>query len=133
MNPSTVAKAYLVAREALEIAEKAKAEAEAILKEALARAGVDFAIADGMKVTVVQGERPAYDAEALRDLVSPTVFKKVTKSAIDGKKFKSAIEVGVIKSDVADAVTKVTAYEQVRVTDLNKAEATKEVKATKVA
>ena len=50
-----------------------------------------------------------------------------------GKKFKSAIEVGVIKSDVADAVTKVTAYEQVRVTDLNKAEATKEVKATKVA
>jgi PP-loop superfamily ATP-utilizing enzyme len=133
MNPSTVAKAYLVAREALEVAEKAKAEAEAILKEALARAGVDFAIADGMKVTVVQGERPAYDAEALRDLVSPAVFKKVTKSAIDGKKFKSAIEVGVIKSDVADAVTKVTAYEQVRVTDLNKAEATKEVKATKVA
>lgn len=133
MNPSTAAKALLVAREALEVAEKAKAEAEAILKEALARAGVDFAIADGMKVAVVHGERPAYDAEALHDLVSPAVFKKVTKSVIDGKKFKSAVEIGVIKADVADAVTKVTPYEQIRVTELNKAEATNETKATRVA
>jgi hypothetical protein len=41
--------------------------------------------------------------------------------AVDGKKFKSAVEVGMIQADVAESVTKVTSYEQVRVTELNKA------------
>ena len=123
---------YLAARKALEVAEQAKAQAEAILKEAFARDGVDFGIADGVKVTLVQGERPNYDAEALAELVSPAVFKKVTKATIDGKKFKSAVELGTIKAEVAEAVTKVTQYEQLRVTEIA-GEAAGEVRATKVA
>jgi hypothetical protein len=54
----------------------------------------------------------------LKDLVSDKVFKTVTKFAVDGKKFKSAVEVGVIKADIAQAVTTITAYEQIRVTEL---------------
>ena len=123
---------YIAARKALEVAEQAKAQAEAILKEAFARDGVDFGIADGVKVTLVQGERPTYDAEALAELVSPAVFKKVTKATIDGKKFKSAVELGTIKSEVAEAVTKVTQYEQLRVTEIA-GEVAGEVRATKVA
>ena len=71
-----------------------------------------------MKVAVVKGERPSYSVEMLKDLVSDKVFKTVTKFAVDGKKFKSAVEVGVIKADIAQAVTTITAYEQIRVTEL---------------
>lgn len=118
MNTTQATLNYLEARKALEVAEKAKAQAEAILKQVLATNGVDFSVVDGTKVAVVQGERPNYDAEALRDLVSPNVFRMVTKATVDAKKFRSAIELGKVKSDVAEAVTSVTHYEQVRVTEL---------------
>jgi hypothetical protein len=52
-------------------------------------------------------------------LVSSAVLKKVTKTEIDSKKFLSAVELGVIKADVAEAVTKNTPYTQFRVYDLN--------------
>ena len=96
----------------------AKREALAIAKLELAKEGVDYAVVDGVKVAVVRGERPSYSVELLKGLVSDKVFKTVTKFAVDGKKFKSAVEVGVIKADVADAVTTITAYEQIRVTEL---------------
>lgn len=118
MNTIQATKAYLEAREALEVAEKAKAQAEALLKEALAKAGTSFSIVEGVKVSIVQGERPNYDAEALRDLVSPNLFRKVTKATVDTKKFRSAVELGSITPEVAEAVTKVTPYEQVRVTEV---------------
>jgi hypothetical protein len=82
------------------------------------RAGTDFAIVDGVKVAVIKGERPSYDAEALKALVSDKTFKMVTKATVDGKKFKSALDLGTIKADIAEAVTKVTAYEQIRVTEV---------------
>jgi len=116
MNTVMATKAYLEAREALENAEKAKAQAEAVLKQALAKAGTQFAIVDGVKVAIVQGERPNYDAEALSGLVNPELLSMVTKLAVDSKKFKSAVELGTITPEVAQAVTQVTFYEQVRVT-----------------
>lgn len=109
---------YLNARKAFEQAEKAKAQAEAELKQALAKSGVDFSIADGTKVLLVNGERPSYDVKKLYALVSEQVFGIVTKSEIDGKKFKEAVSLGLIESDVAEAVTTVTAYQQIRVTDI---------------
>lgn len=123
MNSKTATKAYLEARKAYEKAEAIKKQAEAEMKKALAEAGVDFAIVDGVKVTVVQGERPNYDAEALRGLVSEEVFETVTKTAVDGSKMKSAIKVGMVAPEVAEAVTTVTYYDQVRVTEVAKAEA----------
>ena len=115
---TNTAKQVLEMREALATAEQNLAKAEASFKLELAKQGVDFAVVDGVKVAVVKGERPTYSVEALKDLVSDKVFKTVTKFAVDGKKFKSAVEVGVIKADVADAVTTITAYEQIRVTEL---------------
>jgi hypothetical protein len=133
MIPAAITKTYLEAREALETAQAAKEQAEAMLKEALARSGSDFAIFNNVKVAVVYGERPSYDVAVLETLVAPAVFKKATKSVIDGAKFKALVTVGDIKSDVAEAVTKVTPYEQIRVTDLAVAATTEKAKATKVA
>ena len=115
---TSTAKSVLAKREALAIAEQELAQAEASFKLELAKEGVDYAVVDGVKVAVVRGERPSYSVELLKGLVSDKVFKTVTKFAVDGKKFKSAVEVGVIKADVADAVTTITAYEQIRVTEL---------------
>ena len=118
---TSTAKAVLAKREALEIAQQELAQAEASFKLELAKEGVDYAVVDGIKVAVVKGERPSYSVEMLKDLVSDKVFKTVTKFAVDGKKFKSAVEVGVIKADIAQAVTTITAYEQIRVTELKSA------------
>ena len=126
---TSTAKAVLAKREALEIAQQELAQAEASFKLELAKEGVDYAVVDGVKVAVVKGERPSYSVEILKDLVSDKVFKTVTKSAVDGKKFKSAVEVGVIKADVADAVTTITAYEQIRVTELKGAKSDSKVTA----
>lgn len=122
MNITQVTLNYLNARQALDEAEKAKAKAEAELKQAYAMAGIEFNIADGQKVALVNGERPKYDINTLANLVSPAILKKVTKTEVDGKKFKAGIEIGLIKPEVADAVTTVTNYQQVRVTDLAKPE-----------
>lgn len=111
------------ARKAVEVAEAIKARAEAEMKQALAKAGVDFAIVDGIKVSVVQGERPTYNAETLRNLVDEATFATLTKVAVDGSKMKSAIKVGMVSAEVAEAVTSVTAYEQVRVVEVVKASA----------
>lgn len=121
MNSKTATKAYLEARKAFEIAETIKKQAEAEMKKALAEAGMEFAIVDGMKVTVVQGERPNYNAETLRALVDEATFEAVTKTAVDGSKMKSAVNVGMVTAEVAEAITTVTYYDQVRVTEVAKA------------
>jgi uncharacterized cupredoxin-like copper-binding protein len=128
---TNTAKQVLEMREALATAEQNLAKAEASFKLELAKQGVDYAVVDGTKVAVVKGERPTYSVEALKDLVSDKVFKTVTKFAVDGKKFKSAVEVGVIKADVADAVTTITAYEQIRVTELKGAKSESKANAEK--
>lgn len=115
--------AYLKAREAFEQAEKAKKQAEADLKLSFASEGIDFTVVDGQMVKVVVGERTNYDAEALVDLISAVLFKKVTKPTVDGKKFQSAVDMGSIKPEVVEAVTSVTEYTQVRVTDVAKEKA----------
>jgi hypothetical protein len=125
-------KQYLSARQAVEVAQQALAQAEAIMKESFAQNGVDFNIVEGQKVMVVKSERAKYSVEALKGLVSDKLFKKVTKVEVDGKKFKSAVELGDIKSDIAEAVITYTAVEAVRVYDISN-EASESHIATKVA
>ena len=132
-NITQVTLNYLNARQALEDAEKAKAQAEAELKQAYAIAGIEFNIADGQKVALVRGERPKYDIATLASLVSPAVLKKVTKTEVDGTKFKAGIEIGIITPEVAEAVTTATVYSQVRVTDLAKSEEASDSPAVRVA
>lgn len=115
-NTTNAAKAFIEAKKAVEAAEKAKAEAEAILSEAFARSGITSITVDGSKVTLVTTTRPSYDVEMLADMVSPATLKKVTKLAVDGKKMKAAIEVGTIKPDIAEAVTTYSVSQSIRIT-----------------
>jgi|APGre2960657404_1045060.scaffolds.fasta_scaffold55862_2 hypothetical protein len=114
-------KQYLSARQAVEVAQQALAQAEAIMKQSFSQNGVDFNIVDDQKVMIVKSDRAKYSVEALKGLVSDKLFKKITKVEVDGKKFKSAVELGDIKSDIAEAVTTFTSVEAVRVYDLSKA------------
>lgn len=132
MNTTQAATAFIQAKEALEQAEKAKAQAEAILKEAYAKAGVDFTIVDGVKVAVIEAVRESYDAETLAEMVSGALYKLVTKPTVDSKKFRSAVDLGKIKPEVAEAVTKQTPYTSVRISPVS-AEAKQESRQAQVA
>lgn len=119
MNTLQAGQMFLEAERALEVAKQAKAQAEEILKEALAKNGTETVIVGNEKVMLITANRRSYNLKTLTDMVSSAVLKKVTKTEIDGKKFLSAVELGIIKSDVAEAVTKSTPYTQFRVYDLN--------------
>jgi hypothetical protein len=119
MNTLEAGQKFLEAQKALEVAQQAKAQAEEILKEALAKRGTDTVVVGNEKVTLITANRRSYNIKTLTELVSSAVLKKVTKTEIDSKKFLSAVELGVIKADVAEAVTKNTPYTQFRVYDLN--------------
>jgi CRISPR/Cas system CMR subunit Cmr4 (Cas7 group RAMP superfamily) len=110
---------FLEAERALEVAKQAKAQAEEILKEALAKNGTETVIVGNEKVMLITANRRSYNLKTLTDMVSSATLKKVTKTEVDSKKFQSAVELGIIKSDVAEAVTKTTPYTQFRVYDLN--------------
>lgn len=114
-----ITKDYLSAREAVEVAEKALANAEAILKQSFAQNGVDFNIVEGKKVILVKSQRASYNLEALKGLVSGALLKKVTKTVIDGTKFKALVAVGDIKHDVAETVTDYTEVEALRVYEVD--------------
>ena len=119
MNTLQAGQMFLEAERALEVAKQAKAQAEEILKEALAKNGTETVIVGNEKVMLITANRRSYSLKTLTDMVSSAVLKKVTKTEIDGKKFLSAVELGIIKGDVAEAVTKSTPYTQFRVYDLN--------------
>lgn len=119
MNTLQAGQKFLEAERALELAKQAKAQAEEILKEALAKNGTETVIVGNEKVMLITANRRSYNLKALTEMVSSAVLKKVTKTEIDGKKFLSAVELGIIKGDVAEAVTKSTPYTQFRVYDLN--------------
>lgn len=116
LNEAT--RAFIAAREAVEQAQKALANAEVQMKEAFTRTGVDTNIVDGKKVILVRSEREKFDASALAELVNQTTFAKVTKVEVDTKKFRAAVELGDIPSTVKAAVTSVTEVEAVRVYDI---------------
>ena len=119
MNTLQAGQMFLEAERALEVAKQAKAQAEEILKEALAKNGTETVIVGNEKVMLITANRRSYNLKTLTDMVSSATLKKVTKTEIDGKKFLSAVELGIIKADVAEAVTKSTPYTQFRVYDLN--------------
>lgn len=104
---------YLLAKEASAEAEKAKKEAETELRKALATAGITESVVDGVQVSITTGTRRAYDADKLAMLVKPAIYKKVTKTVIDADLLEKAVGI-IIEQSVADEVTTVTTYTQVR-------------------
>lgn len=117
-------KQFLAAREAVEVAKQALAQAEAALKESLARNGVTSTVIDGKKITLVKSEREKYDAKVLPNLIDWDLYDKVTEVVVDSKKFRAAVELGEITPEVKDAVTTVTYVEALRVTEIGAAAAT---------
>jgi len=109
---------YLAAREAVEVAQAALAQAEQDLKETFARNGVEQSTVNGKKVILVKSERVKYAAAKLRDLISDRLYKKVTKTEVDTTKFRAALALGEIGDDIAQAVATVTQVEAVRVYDI---------------
>lgn len=107
---------FLEASLAVKAAQALLDEIEARLTVAMQSGGVKSTVVDGHKITLVEGERSTHDATILADLVSPALFKSVTKPAIDSKKFKAAIELGKIANDIAEACTKRTPYTSIRIT-----------------
>ena len=106
-------RAYLLAKEESAQAEKAKKEAETELRKALATAGLTESVIDGVQVSITTGTRRAYDADKLAMLVKPAIYKKVTKTVIDAELLEKAVGI-IIEQSVADEVTTVTTYSQVR-------------------
>jgi hypothetical protein len=121
VTPDQAARAIVAARQAKEDAEKAYRQAEAELREAYALAGVNFTIVDGDKVNLIETSRNTYDTDALAKLVAPKIFKQVTVAKIDADLLKSAIKLGVVKQDVADAITETKIVMSVRITAVEEA------------
>lgn len=115
---------FLEASLAVKAAQALLDEVEARLTAAMQVGGVKSTVTGGHKITLVEGERATHDATILADLVSPAMFKTVTKPAIDSKKFKAAIELGKIAEDIAEACTKRTPYTSIRVTATTEAAGT---------
>lgn len=118
-----VAEQFLAAREALAVAEAAKKEADRLMREAFDKAGAESIIVGAEEVRLVPMPGDRYDAETLRGLVSPTVFKKITAVAVDNKKLKAAVEVGMVAQEVADTANVGKPFTQVRVYDVKDAKA----------
>ena len=111
-------RAYLLAKEESAQAEKAKKEAETELRKALATVGLTESVIDGVQVSIITGTRRAFDADKLAMLVKPAIYKKVTKTVIDADLFEKAVGI-IIEQSVADEVTTVTTYSQVRTYNLS--------------
>lgn len=122
-NINEATRQFLAAREAAQVAAAALATAEAALKEQFTRRGVDTNTIDGQKVMIVRAERAKYDTETLLEIVPANIADTVTKVEIDAKKFRAAIELGIITDEVAEQVTTITQVEAVRVYDIATGEA----------
>lgn len=122
-NINEATRQFLAAREAAQAAAAALAKAEAALKEQFARRGVDTNTLDGQKVMIVRAERAKYDTNTLLEIVPAQIAETVTKVEIDAKKFRAAVELGIITDEVAEQVTTITQVEAVRVYDIATGEA----------
>ena len=117
MSASTtrIARTYLAIREQQKAITKQLEEIEASLKELLQSTDGQAIIIDGHTISLVEAERRSFDALALKELVSASVFRKVTEPTVKTKLLDSAVALGTIGDDVLDQITSVTPYTQVRV------------------
>lgn len=118
MNASDVASIYLASKRARELAEKAEAEAKALVEREFALAGVVSVEVNGMKVSLVEAFRRSFDVEALRGLVSDSVFDAITKVAVEPKAWDKARKAGSIADIVENEVVSGTAYVRLQVQEI---------------
>lgn len=115
VTTNRIARTYLAIREQHKALTKQLEEVEAALKEVLQSTDDQCLLIDGVTISLVEAERRTFDAQALKDLVSASVFRKVTEPTVKTKLLDSAVALGAIGDDVLEQITSVTPYTQVRV------------------
>lgn len=127
---SEAVKGYLDALTLKERAEQAHDEARQILLDTLAENGIDEVALDEVTVKVSPAERRSWDLEKLRKHITPALFRKVTKPAIDTKAWDSSVDKGEIPAKVIRACVEITNSVRVLVRPTKGADKPKEAKAT---
>jgi len=106
-------KAFLDALTAKELAEQAYDEAKSLIIETYAEAGINESELAELRVLVVPSQNRSWDTDKLKKLVSPAVFRRLTKPKVDTKAWDSAEAKNEIPKRVIKAVVSFT--ESVRV------------------
>jgi hypothetical protein len=112
---SQTVRQYLATKAALDSAALALADLELQLKDELAAIGGESIEVDGSVVKLFHGSRRIFDAQSLRKLVTPHIFRKVTESKVVASKFDAAIITELISEEVASKVVSTTDYTYLRV------------------
>jgi len=115
---------YLMALNAQKNADKMVEQAKEELQRAFASEGTDNATVDGRKVSAVEAIRRNFHADVLEGLVTATIFREVTKIAVEPKAFDKALKNGLIDLSIEEQVMTPTPYTRIVV-----AEVKEEVKA----
>jgi len=104
---STV-EAYLNALAVKEQAEQAHDEARELMLSVLAENGISELAVGEVTVKVSPAERRSWDVEKLRELITPALFRTVTKPAVDTHAWDRAVKEGKVASKVVRACVTVT-------------------------
>ena len=115
---------YLMALNAQKNADKMVEQAKEELQRAFASEGTDNATVDGRKVSAVEAIRRNFHTDILEGLVTATIFREVTKIAVEPKAFDKALKNGLIDLSIEEQVMTPTPYTRIVV-----AEVKEEVKA----
>lgn len=106
---------YLSVREELQAIKHTFEEVEAQLKDMLSDIEGNSITWAGHTFTLVNATRRTFDTEALKNLVSVSIFKKVTQQVVNTPLIDAAVKLGEISQDTVDAVTYHSPYTQLRV------------------
>ena len=115
---------YLMALNAQKNADKMVEQAKEELQRAFASEGTDNATVDGRKVSAAEAIRRNFHTDVLEGLVTATIFREVTKIAVEPKAFDKALKNGLIDLSIEEQVMTPTPYTRIVV-----AEVKEEVKA----
>lgn len=106
---------YLLAREAAESAAKIVKELSDEIKTEMISKGLNRVEHNDKVMLLIQADHRVFDAYALKNLVSPSVFNRVTSVEVRSKMFDAAAAVGMIGPEVVNQVTTRIPYTQLRI------------------
>ena len=109
---------YLMALNAQKNADKMVEQAKEELQRAFASEGTDNATVDGRKVSAVEAIRRNFHTDVLEGLVTATIFREVTKIAVEPKAFDKALKNGLIDLSIEEQVMTPTPYTRIVVAEV---------------
>ncbi len=114
-NIAGLADAFLRAKEVAEQAQKAlDSLKEAFIDHAEMLGLEELTAHDGTRVVLERRDRTSYDYDYVAERTAPAVMAVVTSHRIDAKRIRSAVELGLIPSEVMDGAAQTTEVKQVR-------------------